>query len=50
MCSQGEWTEVVIPVVIFVLNCVVETKRCDGLKEMRGHVLERAREAASAEK
>jgi hypothetical protein len=40
----------VIPVVIYVLNCVVETKRCDGLKKMRAPVLERAREAAGDEK
>ncbi len=39
-----------IPVVIYMLNCVVETKRCYGLKKMRASVLERAREAASAEK
>jgi hypothetical protein len=40
----------VIPVVIYVLNCVVEIKRCDGLKKMRSPVLKRARKAASGEK
>ncbi len=39
-----------IPVVIYVLNCVVEAKRCDGLKKMRAPVLERPHEAASGEK